>query len=464
MSVALGIRTTPIDGLLVVDLVVHGDARGWFKENWQRAKMVDLGLPDFRPVQQNVSYNDEVGVTRGIHAEPWNKLVSISSGRIFGAWVDLREGPGFGSVFTIEMGPETAVFVPRGVGNSYQTLEPGTAYSYLVDDHWSPDADYTFLNLADETVEVPWPIPLDRSIRSEKDLTHPTLAEVTPFAAKPVLVLGAGGQLGRALRSEFPSGVFLSRAECDVTRVEDLDRIRWRDYALVINAAGYTKVDEAENPEGRRDAWATNASAVSFIAARCLAADIPLVHFSSDYVFDGSVEEHREDEPLSPISVYGASKAAGDLAVSSLPQHWLIRCSWIVGDGKNFVRTMVSLAERGVEPSVVDDQLGRPTFAIDIARGVRHLVETGASSGTYNLSNTGDLVSWAEVARAVFSEVGADPSRVRDVRTDEYARDRGHAPRPRHSSLDLTRVLDTGFVPRDWRTALSAYLAGPEGD
>ena len=111
----LSVRTTPIDGLLVVDLVVNGDARGWFKENWQREKMVALGLPDFRPVQQNISYNEETGVTRGIHAEPWNKLVSVATGRIFGAWVDLREGPGFGTVFTIEMGPETAVFVPRGV-------------------------------------------------------------------------------------------------------------------------------------------------------------------------------------------------------------------------------------------------------------------------------------------------------------------------------------------------------------
>ena len=179
----LAIEKTPIPGFLRIDLTVHGDNRGWFKENWQREKMLALGLPDFGPVQNNISFNNEVGVTRGIHAEPWDKFVSVATGRVFGAWVDLREGPSFGSVYTCEIDPSVAVFVPRGVGNSYQTLEPGTAYTYLVNDHWSADARYTFLNLADETVNVPWPIALNEAILSDKDKAHPRLAEVTPFPA-----------------------------------------------------------------------------------------------------------------------------------------------------------------------------------------------------------------------------------------------------------------------------------------
>ena len=145
--------STPIPDLLVIDLPVYGDARGWFKENWQREKMVAAGidLPDFGPVQNNISFNDAVGTTRGIHAEPWDKYVSVATGRVFGAWVDLREGETFGVSYSTEIDPGTAVFVPRGVGNSYQTLEPDTAYTYLVNDHWSPEASYTFLNLADET-------------------------------------------------------------------------------------------------------------------------------------------------------------------------------------------------------------------------------------------------------------------------------------------------------------------------
>ena len=131
------VHPTAIPGLLVVDLVVHEDARGWFKENWQRAKMTALGLPDFGPVQHSMSFNTQAGVTRGFHAEPWDKLVSVAHGRIFGAWVDLREGDSFGQVATVELGPDKAVFVPRGVANSYQTLVDDTVYSYLVNDHWS---------------------------------------------------------------------------------------------------------------------------------------------------------------------------------------------------------------------------------------------------------------------------------------------------------------------------------------
>jgi len=177
----LAIEKTPIPGFLRIDLTVHGDKRGWFKENWQREKMLALGLPDFGPVQNNISFNNEVGVTRGIHAEPWDKFVSVATGRVFGAWVDLREGPSFGTVYTTEIDPSVAVYVPRGVGNPYQTLEPNTAYTYLVNDHWSADTQYTFLNLADETANVPWPIALTKAILSDKDKAHPRLADVTPF-------------------------------------------------------------------------------------------------------------------------------------------------------------------------------------------------------------------------------------------------------------------------------------------
>ena len=125
----LVVEATPIPGLLVVRMPVHGDARGWFKENWQREKMVALGLPDFGPVQNNISFNAARGATRGIHTEPWDKYVSLATGRIFGAWVDMRQGETFGTTFTLEMDTSVAVFVPRGVGNSYQVLEDATAYS-----------------------------------------------------------------------------------------------------------------------------------------------------------------------------------------------------------------------------------------------------------------------------------------------------------------------------------------------
>ena len=113
----LSVAETGIGGLRVVDLAVHGDSRGWFKENWQRAKMTSLGIPDLRVVQNNISYNDSRGVTRGIHAEPWDKFISVARGSVFGAWVDLREGSAtYGKVFTCTLDPSKAIYVPRGGG------------------------------------------------------------------------------------------------------------------------------------------------------------------------------------------------------------------------------------------------------------------------------------------------------------------------------------------------------------
>ncbi|MFB3977714.1 dTDP-4-dehydrorhamnose reductase [Microbacterium proteolyticum] len=458
--------STPIPGLLVIDLPVHGDARGWFKENWQRQKMVaaEIDLPDFGPVQNNISFNDAVGTTRGIHAEPWDKYVSVATGRIFGAWVDLREGDTFGAVYTTEIDPATAVFVPRGVGNSYQTLEPNTAYTYLVNDHWSPQADYTFLNLADETVHIEWPIPLDSAEISKKDRNHPRLADVVPMGPKKILVTGANGQLGRALRAEFgehPWIEYTARTQLDLNSPDLHTSRRWADYSLVINAAGYTSVDDAETPHGRAEAWSTNAAAVANLARVASDHGITLVHVSSDYVFDGTKKEpYDEGDPVCPLGVYGQTKAAGDLAAAATPRHYIIRTSWVIGEGKNFVATMASLAARGVNPRVVDDQRGRLTFTRDIATTIRSLVERGAPYGTYNVTGTGDPASWAEIAREVFVLTGHDPVRVTGISTEEYFAGASHAvsPRPRNSELSTTRLAQYVSAPPDWRVGLRRYL------
>ncbi|SJN40804.1 dTDP-4-dehydrorhamnose 3,5-epimerase / dTDP-4-dehydrorhamnose reductase [Microbacterium esteraromaticum] len=459
------ITQTPIPGLLVVDLTVHGDSRGWFKENWQRQKMTAAGLPDFGPVQNNISFNDAVGTTRGIHAEPWDKYVSVASGRIFGAWVDLREGPTFGVVFTAEIDASKAIFVPRGVGNSYQTLEPGTAYAYLVNDHWSADATYSFLNLADETADIAWPIPLDEAELSEKDRAHPGLDNVTPVPRRKTLVTGADGQLGRALRAlhgDQPHIEYADRADLDLTSTRLEDARRWHDYDTIINAAAYTAVDTAETADGRPLAWAVNAAAPAQLARIADDHGITLVHVSSDYVFDGTSERaYREDDPLGPLGVYGQSKAAGDLAVATARRHYIIRTSWVIGDGANFVRTMVSLAARGIHPKVVDDQTGRLAFTADIAAGIRHLLDSAAPYGTYNLTSAGEPSTWADIARDVFRLTGHDPTHITPTSTADYfaAAAGAVAPRPRNSVLDLDKIEATGFIPRDSANALESYLA-----
>lgn len=442
-------RTTPIPGMIVLTLPMPGDNRGWFKENWQRAKMLELGLPDFGPVQNNMSFNTSKGATRGLHAEPWDKYVSLATGRIMGAWVDLREGESFGAKFSLEMGPETAVFVPRGVANGYQALEDGTAYTYLVNDHWSPEAraSYTYLNLADETAAIEWPIPLDQAEISDADKAHPRLADVSPMPAKRTVVLGAKGQLGQGLVALLPDAVGLDRTELDLTDREAVQSFDWNQVGTIVNAAAYTAVDVAETEQGRRDCWAANVTAVQNLVELARERRIRLVHVSSDYVFDGTVTEHREDEAFSPLGVYGQTKAAGDALVATLPEHYIVRTSWVIGGGKNFVGIMADLAKKGVKPTVVSDQFGRLTFTEDLAASIVHLLSTGAEYGTYNLTNTGEVSSWADIAKTVFEMVGASADDVTPVSTEEYAAGKQISPRPTHSALVLDKIIAAGFTP-----------------
>lgn len=461
--VELSVEPTLIPGLLVVRLPVHEDARGWFKENWQRSKMRALGLPDFGPVQNNMSMNFERGSTRGIHAEPWDKFVSVASGRVFGAWVDLREGPSFGATFWTEVGPDTAVFVPRGVGNAYQALVDGTVYSYLVNDHWKPGVTYPALNLADPTAAIPWPIPLDTAEVSEKDKANPALGSVTAMAPKSTVIIGANGQVGRALTAEFPRAVSIDRSILDLSDPDSVNSYDWSGVETVINAAAYTAVDAAETSAGRADAWRANASGPAALARLASTHRFTLVHYSSDYVFDGTEQLHTEVEPFSPLGTYGQSKAAGDLAVATTSRHYILRTSWVIGDGNNFVRTMQRLADSGVSPTVITDQHGRLTFATTLASVTSHLLAANAPFGTYNVSDGGRPHTWHEYASEVFRLTGRNPKDVAPTTTAAYAtrqRDAGRpfAPRPAHSTLDLSRLIAVGWKETNSMDELAEYL------
>ncbi len=473
----LRVTETNIKGLKVVGLAVHGDSRGWFKENWQRAKMTALGIPDFRVIQNNISFNAERGVTRGIHAEPWDKFISVGAGKIFGAWTDLRQGSStYGKTYTCEMGPDTAVYVPRGVGNGFQALEDGTVYTYLVDAHWSAELKetYTFVNLADPALGIEWPIPLIEATLSEADKHHPYLKDVVPMAPKRTLVTGYNGQLGRAVRALVEErGMdstfdWTDRDEFDMGNPEEYSKFDWDLYGTVINCGAYTAVDRAETSQGRRDAWAANATGSALLARTCAEHGITLVHISSDYVFDGTRELHDEEEPFSPLSVYGQSKAAGDLAVAGCPRHYILRSSWVIGDGHNFVKTMMRLSNRVADPddkldhvTVVNDQLGRLTFTHDMAQAIFHLLDTHAPYGTYDCTGSGAVKSWADIARACFEVANGNGDRVVPVSTaDYYASAQGPvAPRPVHSALDLGKLEAAGFFMPDWEESLKAYLS-----
>lgn len=463
---------TNIPGLVVFDLPVHGDNRGWFKENWQRAKQTALGLPDFGPVQNNISFNAKKGVTRGIHAEPWDKYISIAAGSVFGAWVDLRPGDSFGQVYTTILDPSKAIYVPRGVGNSFQALEDGTVYTYLVNAHWSLEQKktYTFVNLADPELDIQWPIPLEDSERSEADLHHPMLKDAKPMAPRRTMVTGCNGQLGHAIRDYVEShGLegfeFNDIDTFDFSDPAQYDQFDWSLYGTIINAGAYTAVDKAETPEGRALAWKANAQGPALLARVAREHNITLVHVSSDYVFDGTREMHDESEGFAPLGVYGQSKAAGDIAVSNAPRHYILRSSWVIGEGHNFVKTMMGLSGRVAKGelgkvTVVDDQYGRLTFTRDMAEAIFHLLGSDAAYGTYDLTGSGSVRSWADIARMVFDLANGNGEKVEPISTAEYFANAKNpvSPRPTYSALDLTKIEATGLKVPDWEESLKAYV------
>ena len=274
-----------------------------------------------------------------------------------------------------------------------------------------------------------------------------------------IFIVGANGQLGRALRQQYPEARFADIDEMDITDRQSVESFDWSGISIVLNAAAFTNVDGAETPEGRVAAWKVNASAVANLTRVCRAHNMTLVHISSDYVFDGTKEPHSENEDFSPLSVYGASKAAGDLLVEQLDKFYLLRTTWVIGEGKNFVRTMLGLAEKNISPTVVHDQIGRLTFTSELVRIIDHLLSTQAPFGTYNATNDGPLESWADITRRIFKLACRDDLTVTNTTTAEYfAGKDGIAPRPLGSDMSLDKLHSTGFISRDWVDDLSEYL------
>jgi dTDP-4-dehydrorhamnose reductase len=285
------------------------------------------------------------------------------------------------------------------------------------------------------------------------------------------LVPGGAGQLGRELAALAGDGVLVRAPGCAVLDLTQagavieavtalVDEAREAGLApVVINAAAYTAVDDAETHQAR--AFAVNADGPRVLAAACSSRGVPLIHVSTDYVFPGDgTRPYEVDDPVGPHSVYGLTKLAGEEAVlGSGARAWVVRTAWVYGAfGRNFVRTMIRLAGSGEPLSVVDDQRGSPTWTGDLASGLVELarqVTSGDGPRTRVLHCTGGgETSWYGLARAVFEELGADPGRVRPCTTKDFPRP---APRPAYSVLSNKAWQAADLTPLpDWRSALAA--------
>ena len=270
-----------------------------------------------------------------------------------------------------------------------------------------------------------------------------------------ILVTGAGGMLGYDLAAAF-SDLDLdarTREELDVTDDDAVARAV-EGVDVVINAAAYTKVDDAET---ERDlAFAINADGARNIARACKTYGARLIHVSTDYVFDGNATTpYPEDSPRNPVSVYGQSKAAGEEAIET--EHpdgsIIIRTAWLYGQhGPNFPRTMLRLAQSHDSVKVVTDQVGQPTWTKDLAGWIRLVVNSDIQSGVFHGTNSGQT-SWFEFAREVYRLGGLDPERIQPTASDEFPRP---APRPAWSVLGHDAWGKAGLPePREWREALT---------
>lgn len=270
-----------------------------------------------------------------------------------------------------------------------------------------------------------------------------------------IVVVGARGMLGHDLMELYGNdarGVYHDEMEIisPVSVEKVLKDLRPK---VVINAIAYTDVDGCETNQTR--AFQVNGEGVLNLARVTAEIGAKLVQVSTDYVFDGNKgTPWIEDDQVNPLSVYGRSKLAGEENARFNPDHLIVRTQWLYGlHGKNFVETMLRLGKEKDEISVVHDQIGSPTWTVDLSRAIRALIQNGCR-GTYHVANAGSC-SWCEFAAAIFDESGFDTV-VKPITTLELGRP---APRPLYSVLDCGKLLrDTGFVPDGWREALNKYL------
>ncbi len=284
-----------------------------------------------------------------------------------------------------------------------------------------------------------------------------------------IVVIGKTGQLAQALQKEIGrsslTANFIDRKSLDLSAPETSLNSALRKLPkchAVILAAAYTAVDKAENQQEK--AMAVNGRAPGLIAAFCKEQDIPLVHISTDYVFNGQARKpYKETHQIAPINAYGRTKRAGEVAIElSGCRYAILRTSWVFdGHNKNFLTTMLKLAQTHKTLSVVNDQLGRPTYAGHLAKAVLKvtnelIANTKEPIGIVNVTNTGPIISWAEFAKVIFSDQNLDV-KVVEISSLEYSTP---AKRPAYSALD-TRKFETLFASNlpSWQAGLKVALA-----
>lgn len=466
---------TKFEGLLVIEPKIWGDDRGYFFETFKKETLSHHGV-DINWIQDNEAYSEK-GVLRGLHYQlnpkAQSKLVRVAQGEVLDVVLDIRpDSPTYGETFSIILSGtnKKQLLVPKGFAHGYVVLSETALFLYKVDMPYAKDLE-AGISYNDPKLNIDWKIPLSELKLSEKDKIQPSFENHIPFKkAKAsnnkisILVTGANGQLGQSFQkiaNQFSHCDFHFYGSTDLdirdgkAIIKEIEKVNPQ---VFINCAAYTKVDDAEDHEEAN--WNVNVIATHNIARICKKHDILLFHYSSDYVYH-SVEGEKMNEltPTTPQGKYAASKLRSEEVIDATsPQAVIMRTSWIYSEfGHNFLKTMLSLGERGIDLKVVNDQVGAPTYATDIALSTMRIIEqiedksvTLTHPMIINYAGEG-MTNWHDFAAYIFECAGIEVN-LTGIPTEEYPT---KAKRPKWSVLDMERIESTfGITPKNWKESV----------
>ncbi len=456
------VTRTRFKGLLIIETDVYGDNRGWFTETYTKNKFANQGIDaDF--VQDNQSYSAHKGTLRGIHFQTnpraQSKLVRCTRGAVMDTVVDLRRGSDtYKQWFSIELSAENKrqLFIPRGFGHAFTTITDDVEVQYKADQYYSQEHDRS-IRYDDPEFSIDW--GLADPILSARDLNASFFKDSDVNFSIRVLVTGVNGQLGYDVVGRLHElgieAIGVGRGDFDLRNKEQTQKyILQARPDVIVHCAAYTAVDQAEDE--KELCYAVNVQSTRHIAEVARVIDAKMVYISTDYVFAGEgTKPYREDSPTNPVNYYGYTKEQGEVAVRGLlEKHFIIRTAWVYGpNGNNFVQAILRLAQNKKELSVVDDQVGAPTYTADLAVLICDILQT-KKYGTYHGVNEG-YCSRYRFAQAILAQAGV-AVQVNPLPSANY---RTRARRPLNSRLSLDNLDQNGFnrLPH-WEDALGRYL------
>ena len=464
---------TNLKDCYIIEPKRFGDDRGFF-ESITEEQLKEQG---FTKVKQVSDSQSQRGVLRGLHFQknPYcqAKFVRCVRGAVIDVVVDIRkDSETYGQYTKVLLTPENGkcLYVPRGFAHAYLCLKDDSLFEYFVDNKYMPKYEDGIL-WNDPALKISWndifkEYDIKEPILSEKDKIRETLEECkTIFKREKTryLITGFKGQLGYDIVRELEE-----RGETDYLAldIDDMD-ITNRDQVfevinnykpdVIFHCAAWTAVDKAEDEEDK--VRKINVEGTKNITDASIEVDAKLIYMSTDYVFDGKKDGlYKEDDNVNPMNVYGKTKYDGEEEVRRNPKHFITRISWVFGiNGGNFIKTMINLSKTKTELAVVDDQIGSPTYTVDLSRVLVEMAHTD-KYGTYNVNNDG-YCSWAEFAKYIFESNSLDV-KVNPVTTEEYIKLMGikQAYRPRNSKLSKDKLKEAGFdMLPSWQDATDRY-------